>query len=96
MPSIREMILSEDYADLMQIMNTVGAGFGFMKRPQRERQHHLSGFGQTDGVAAADEKLCPEFFFQLLDLLRERTLCNVQVLCRVGEVQGLGGFGEIS
>ncbi|MGN0237079.1 MAG: hypothetical protein ACI4AK_03205 [Lepagella sp.] len=42
-------------------MNAVCAGFGFMKRPERERQHHLSRFGQTYGVAAADEQLCPEF-----------------------------------
>ena len=82
--------------EFLQIVNAVGAGFSLMKCSQRERQHHLSSLGQSDGVAAADEKPCPEFILQLLDLLRERTLGYVQAPCRIGEVQGLGGFGEIS
>ena len=46
----------------------------------------LAGLGRLDRACRAAQQLDPELLFQSPDLMRERGLRDVQLICRIGEV----------
>ena len=66
-----------------QITDTVGTGLGIVNSAQGIREYRFSRLCQLYGMAVTDKKLCPQFIFQLSDLLRKRTLCYIQAGCRM-------------
>ena len=62
----------------------------------RAAQERPPGVGELDVALGAREQLDAEFVFQTFDLLAERWLRDMQLLCRAAEMQFLGYGDEVA